>query len=126
MSNGENIPGPEQQRSATSDDAETEAALMSAGRLDEVARRSEHRRRERFLDTLSIGRIALMGLLIAAVIVVIPIMGWHYFGPEELAWMTPKQIDRAETAIAGSAASFIILFLRQHLWPIGTAQSVVT
>lgn len=117
MNNGENILGPEQESSVTSDDYEAgnEAALIADGQLAEAARRSEHRRRERFRDVLSSGRIILAWVLLLAVILFIAIMGWHYLGPESLAWMSPEQIDQAETAIAGSAISLIILLLRRYL-----------
>ena len=118
MSNGENIPGPEQQNSAKNyADAGTEEDRIARGRLDlnEEAKRSEHRRRERLHDALSAGGITLVRILTEMVILIIAIMGWHYFGPEKWAWMSSEQIDRAETAIAGSAAPLVILFLRRRL-----------
>ena len=116
MSNGNDIPGPEQQsRAKNDDDAGIEAVLIASGRMEDAARRREYQRRERLLDVLSYGRIILARVLIAAAILFIGVMGWHYFGPEKWAWMSSEQIDRAETAIAGSAVSLIILFLRRYL-----------
>ena len=116
MSSDESVPGPEHDRSTGSDDdADTEVSLIAGGRLNEAARRSEHRRRERLLDVLSSGRIILAWVLIGAAIVFIGIMGWHYFAPTQWGWLDDAQINRAESAIAGGAASLLILFLRRYL-----------
>lgn len=120
MSNGmrddESILGPEQQSQAeSSDEANVEASLIADGRLGAAARRSEHRRRERLLDVLSSGRIILAWVLIVAAIVITGIMGWHYFAPTQWGWLDEAQINRVESAIAGSALSLLIVFLRRYL-----------
>ena len=110
------IPGPEQESRAESDNAaDNESSLYAVGSLEEAARRSEHRRRERLLDVLSSGRIMLAWVLIGAAIVFIGIMGWHYFAPTQWGWLDESQINRAESAIAGGAVSLLILFLRRYL-----------
>lgn len=113
MRSDESIPGPERQSRVESDDViGAEAHFLG---LEEAARKSEHRRRERLLDVLSRGRIMLAWVLIGAAIVFIGIMGWHYFAPTQWGWLDEAQINRAESAIAGGAVSLLILFLRRYL-----------
>ena len=112
----ESVLGPEQQSGAESNaTADNESSLYAVGSLEEAARRSEHRRRERLLDVLSSGRIMLAWVLIGVAIVFIGIMGWHYFAPTQWGWLDEAQINRAESAIAGGAVSLLILFLRRYL-----------
>ena len=113
MRSDESIPGPERQSRAESDDViGAEAHFLG---LEEAARRSEHRRRERLLDVLSSGRIMLAWVLIGAAIGFIGIMGWHYFAPIQWGWLDEAQINRAESALADGAVSLLILFLRRYL-----------
>lgn len=92
-----------------------EDGIVAGANYEEIGRQNEFRRRERLLDTLASGRVLLARLLPYALLIFIIVMAWHYLAPQNWLWLSPEQIDRIETALAGGAVSLIILLLRRYL-----------
>ena len=113
-------PVPQQQTPESSN----EEADFLRGIPEDDAKQREIRREQRFLDAINDGYVFLARiipilviiLISAAVLVVVPIMGWHYLGPEDRAWLTPGQIDKVETA-GGSFALALLISLVRHILP---------
>ena len=105
----------EQDSRGTSRPTGSETGFVTGHEYEEISRRNEFRRRERLLDTVAGGRVLLARLLPYAALIFIAVIAWHYLGPEKWHWMTPEQLDRVATALAGGGVSLIILFLRRYL-----------
>ena len=116
MDDERNVPAPDEQELPNiSKYAGSESDFIAGHEYEEIGRQNEFRRRERLLDTLASGRVLLARLLPYALLVFIIVMAWHYLAPQNWLWLSPEQIDRIETALAGGAVSLIILLLRRYL-----------
>ena len=113
-------PVPQQQTPESSN----EEADFLRGIPEDDAKRREIRREQRSLDAVNDGYVFLVRvipfcvifLISVAVFVVVPIMVWHYLGPEDRAWLTPGQIDKVETAGASFALALLLSLVR-HILP---------
>ena len=114
------VPDPPQQpgQRTTNDDANREESAIGSGVYENernAGRVNELRRRENMREALSTVAVFVAKATPYVLVIIALIMGWHYLGPEKWAWMTPTQIDRVETAVAGGAISLVALLLRRYL-----------
>ena len=111
------VPGPEafpRGEGATDADAESEAAAIAAGNLEEVSQRKEHGRRERFRDHAAIGAIAIFWLVILATCLSIVALAIHFLTP--WGWLDPNQLTALKTYVfSGAVVAAITGYIRKYL-----------
>lgn len=117
MNSGKNVPGPEAEGQPDNYTTATKENEILEGGDDLQQRReaNQFRRDERARDALSFGRVLLFRLLPWGIVAVAATLGWHYLAPEQLAWLSENQIQRLESAIAGSTLSVALILLRKYI-----------
>lgn len=87
----------------------------------DLAAANELRREQTLLDAQSRGKVIFANVLPWAVLfiggAIIIIMLFHYLAPTSWAWLEESQLDKLETALAGSATSAIIIYARRIFLP---------
>jgi hypothetical protein len=93
--------------------AQREARGFAAGNLEEISKRSEHRRSERFRDHISNAALCVIWVLFVLFMFAGTFLAWHYLMPRKWGWLEQDQLDTLRTivfsgAITSTATAYFI------------------
>jgi hypothetical protein len=84
-------------------DAQREARAIAAGTLEDLSKRSEHRRSEKFRDHISHAALGVIWLLFALFVISLVFLACHYLLPKQWAWLDQDQLDTLKTLVFSGA-----------------------
>jgi hypothetical protein len=94
-------------------DATREAAAFASGNLEELTKRGEHKRTERFREHISMGALCFIWILFALFLIATLCLAFHYLTPRRWGWLEQDQLDTLRTivfsgAITSTATAYFI------------------
>ena len=100
-------------------DATREAAAFAARNLEELSKRGEHKRSERFREHISMGALCIIWILLALFLIATLCLAFHYLTPRRWGWLEQDQLDTLRTivfsgAITSTATAYFVKRVNQN------------